>query len=81
MPGSNNRRGFLSVTAALAAGLSNIAPARAATDDPAWIAKFKALIEQTNRFIDSLNGGIFDERQWKRVRGAWRDLDRHSGAG
>ena len=43
--------------------------------DPTWQKNFHAFIKQLNRFIEQSNDGIFDAKQWRRVREAWRDLD------
>jgi hypothetical protein len=54
------------------------AVARAANDDTmddAWVRKFRAFVKQLNRFIEESNDGIFDAKQWKRVREAWSELD------
>ncbi len=43
--------------------------------DLTWQQNFRAFIKQLNRFIETSNDGIFDAKQWKRVRAAWHDLD------
>lgn len=63
----------------LLAALATAAAAEAqnsADTDPAWNQNFRAFIKALNRFIESSNDGFFDSKQWKRVRAAWKDLDR-----
>jgi hypothetical protein len=59
----------------LLAAAAQIAAVAAPREDPQWDAHFRAYIKQLNRFIESLDDGVFDAKQWKRVQDAWRDLD------
>jgi len=43
--------------------------------DLTWQQNFRSFVKQLNRFIEQSNDGIFDAKQWKRVRSAWHDLD------
>ena len=43
--------------------------------DLTWQQNFRAFIKQLNHFIEESNDGVFDAKQWKRVRAAWHDLD------
>jgi hypothetical protein len=63
------RRAFLG--AALASALAS----GGGHDDQEWDRKFRAFVKEINRFLEPWNEGIFDEKQWKRVRAAWLTLD------
>jgi hypothetical protein len=69
MPQASRRALFAAMLAAA------IAPAAAAQSGSNWDDNFRAFIKQLNRFIDSMEDGLFDAKQWKKCQDAWRKLD------
>ena len=58
-------------------GMMLTAPAADSQDIRAseWDASFREFLKQMNRFIETLNDGMFDRKQWLRCKAAWKRLE------